>query len=302
MKKIFFVILVLWSAVSYSQAPNYNNYNVRNHFWQFSTNGLNIPAGATPAKLTGQYARSGALYYDTTGVDTGLYVSHGTYWVQVGGLTGADNGLLKTSGTVGIGGSALTRYSDIQLNGFPLTINHNGVATAAQSDSNSLRLTNNTASVAITDSLVSPGITQLVHSRILFGADQTVRFRTDVVAGGSGGAYYRIKASVAANPYTTIFQIRDNGLIPDNLNLNGHKIGQAGTGSSGLRFGDEALNFANNSSVTGGHNTAIGSQAMRITTSGAQNTAIGSGAMLLNTTGTDNTVIGKSAWLACVPA
>lgn len=84
MKKIFFVILVLWSAVSYSQAPNYNNYNVRNHFWQFSTNGLNIPAGATPVKLTGQYARSGALFYDTTGVDTGLYVSHGAYWVKVG--------------------------------------------------------------------------------------------------------------------------------------------------------------------------------------------------------------------------
>lgn len=85
MKKIFFVILVLWSAVTIAQAPNYLNFNERRHNLAFSTNALNLPAGATPAKTTGQYVRSGAIFYDSTGADSGLYVSHGTYWVLIGG-------------------------------------------------------------------------------------------------------------------------------------------------------------------------------------------------------------------------
>lgn len=260
-----------------------------------------------------------------------------TAWVQVGSgggggtVTGGLNGLSASLPNIILGGSALDRYTAIGLNGFPLSFVHNGVNTAAQSDSNSIRLTNNTVATAITDSLVSPAILQNVTSKRAIGTAQTVSFRTDVVGtGGISGAtaIYRIRSSVAGAAYTNMFRITSSGVIPDLLNLNGNQIGTAtspGTQSANLRFGlgsaDALTTGAFNIAIgvdalttvsAGNYNVAIGSQALaandssfnsaygvnslRFNTVGEQNSGFGYNSLLSNTTGIKNTGLGAAAF------
>lgn len=64
--------------------PFYTTINSR-YFWLAGAfSALNIPAGGTAVRQSNQWNRSGMLFYDSTGADTGLYVSHGTNWVKVG--------------------------------------------------------------------------------------------------------------------------------------------------------------------------------------------------------------------------
>src|SRR5688572_875963 len=100
MKKLILLFLVAVIGYSASAQPGYTRINSGYNWLRGAFDALNVPAGATPAKATGQYQRSGMLFYDTTGVDTGLYISHGTYWVQVG--TGGKNVSLGTGFKIGV--------------------------------------------------------------------------------------------------------------------------------------------------------------------------------------------------------
>lgn len=82
MKKLLIIALVLLSAASYAQ-PGYTNINSRYNWIGGRFQALHIPAGGTPVLSTGQFVGAGALYLDSTGIDSGLYYYHGG-WVPVG--------------------------------------------------------------------------------------------------------------------------------------------------------------------------------------------------------------------------
>lgn len=210
-----------------------------------------------------------------------------------GTLTAANNGLSLSSTTVQLGGSNLTQYSSIALNGFPLTINHNGVSNAAQSDSNMLRFTNNTLAVSLTDSLVSTGWEMLTASRKNGGGSgsKPILFRSDAMGLGAGAfangmGVYRIRSNFNNTGWNEMFSISPNS----NLALTGY------TG------GNITSTLAINGALIGSDNVAnlywgIGqSNKMFLRTAlGSANIAIGSGALDSNTVGTDNVAIGFGA-------
>lgn len=207
-----------------------------------------------------------------------------------GTLTAANNGLSVIGTTVQLGGSALTQYTSIALNGFPLTINHNAVNNAAQSDSNSLRLTNNTAFASATDSLVSPGITFVTNARKTLGgvASQVVRFRLDQLGRSStaADAHFRISASKNGAPYTTLYSIDASGFFQQNLNVRGVPFGISPQG--GILIG----NGLASETVPALGNIAIGSGALFATTTGTLNIAIGNNTLATSIIGSRNVAVG----------
>lgn len=84
MKKILIIVFLFFVAFAQAQVPGYNTVNSRNNWIAIAANTVHIPAGSSAAVGAGAWARSGALYYDSTGVDTGLYVYHAPYWVKIG--------------------------------------------------------------------------------------------------------------------------------------------------------------------------------------------------------------------------
>lgn len=67
-------------------------YNMGNGRTEFLNN-----AGDTPVLPAG-FVRSGFLWYDSTGADSGLYVYHRPYWVKIGGGAGVITGLSRIPG------------------------------------------------------------------------------------------------------------------------------------------------------------------------------------------------------------
>lgn len=197
-----------------------------------------------------------------------------------------NSGDTLTPGQIGISlGSptALSKYTPITLNGFPLTINHDGVNNAAQSDSNSLRLTNNTIAVSSTDSNVTPGIVQSVSGwkTSSGGASRNVRFRTDAfgkLGNPNGGATYRIASSINGAAYTNLVTIDA---------ITGNMSGPVSTAGSPL--------IVNTARLGAGGGTFFGINAYQANTSGSANIAFGGSALIINTSGSNNTVVGESA-------
>lgn len=100
MKKIliFLIALIVLGEVKGQVVvpPGYSGFNSRNNWLAGAFNALNVPSGTGATLKTGQWVRSGALYYDSTGVDKGLYVWDGSAWLPIGSAT-AGYGLSQIS-------------------------------------------------------------------------------------------------------------------------------------------------------------------------------------------------------------
>lgn len=126
MKKYLLICgLLLASFVGFSQIGYGYTYIAQRYNWLAGVfnNGFGVPAGDGAVFFSGQYQRAGALYYDSTGVDSGLYVWSGLAWRNV-----SDGG-----------GSPFTLYANLPLyvDGDtvyidPATSISDGYATAAQ--------------------------------------------------------------------------------------------------------------------------------------------------------------------------
>lgn len=103
MRKILFLLLLISGIASAQNVPGYTLINSRYVYLGTAHNDILMPAGSTAVRGTGTWDRSGALYYDSTGADTGLYVYHRPYWVKVGSSKSFANGLYDSSGIVGWG-------------------------------------------------------------------------------------------------------------------------------------------------------------------------------------------------------
>lgn len=89
MRKILLIVFVL-PFFAKSQVLNYNKVaGGYNYSDRLSASGaLHVPAGTTPALPTGAWKRSGALFYDSTGVNKGLYIMIGNnVWVKLADTT-----------------------------------------------------------------------------------------------------------------------------------------------------------------------------------------------------------------------
>lgn len=78
-KLLFLLILFCAAAVSYGQS-GYTTINSRYNWLGGLFKALGVPSGGTVAFQSGQAVRAGAIYYDSTGVDSGLYVWSGLAW------------------------------------------------------------------------------------------------------------------------------------------------------------------------------------------------------------------------------
>ena len=84
MKKILIILLIFYGAFANAQYQGYTNINQRYNWLAGLFNSLGVPAGGNAAFQTGQNPRAGSVYYDSTGIDSGLYVWSGLAWRQVG--------------------------------------------------------------------------------------------------------------------------------------------------------------------------------------------------------------------------
>lgn len=244
----------------------------------------------------------GAIIYSSS--DQTVYIrkcSPLKYWASIGGgssgVTAAINGLSLSGANVALGGSALSQYTPITVGVNPLTIIHNGVNNAAQSDSNVLVLNNNTTAATTTDSLVSPGLTFSTNGRKTIGgaASQNVRFRIDLLGNGGGSAVsgtFRLKSSINGAAYADVYTISSAGLINQNLNVRGITVGGGTSSISNLIFGQNTLSSA---SLSGTLNTGLGNGVLTSNTVGVQNTGVGVAALSNNIVGNFNTAVGASA-------
>ena len=89
MKKLLFIVLIFcFYSASAQYPPGYTGINAR-YDWLAGKfrNGLHIPAGCDAALFTGQYVGSGALYMDTCGSNTGLYMYLTGSWIRLADTT-----------------------------------------------------------------------------------------------------------------------------------------------------------------------------------------------------------------------
>lgn len=125
MKKLLFISSLLWSVAHGQTIPGYSTVNARYYWLSGAFRGLNIPAGGTAALYSGQWVKAGALFYDSTGTNKGLYVWDGSTWTLQGESKTFRQGVYDSSGIVGIGAgvknkSVFTTDRRINTNGFEL--------------------------------------------------------------------------------------------------------------------------------------------------------------------------------------
>lgn len=106
MKRIIIILVILVSAfISKAQTPGYTTINSGYDWLRGLFKALGVPAGGTAGFQTSQAVRAGALYYDSTGTDSGLYVYSGLAWRKIDGITyTANEGLQINSNVVQLGG------------------------------------------------------------------------------------------------------------------------------------------------------------------------------------------------------
>lgn len=181
-----------------------------------------------------------------------------------------------------LGGSDLSFYTTIGLNGFPLNITHNAVNNSAQSDSNALTLTNRSLMTTSTDTMVTPSLRWLVQARKQSGGQSSVpmTFTLDAYGrfGGLGFATLQLKSRVNTAAPTIINTFDQQG------RFTAYSFNKALITSSGSSAG-------NNLKIS----TDDGDVAM--STSAIQNIAIGLGVMTgdPNTAARDNVFVGYGA-------
>ncbi len=87
--RLIILLFLLCSFSAFAQyPPGYTGVNSR-YDWLAGKfrNGLHIPAGCDAALFTGQYVGSGALYMDTCGSNTGLYMYLTGSWIRLADTT-----------------------------------------------------------------------------------------------------------------------------------------------------------------------------------------------------------------------
>jgi hypothetical protein len=152
MKKIIFILLLFAAISSEAQTsyPGYTTINSRYLDLGRIFKELGLPAGGNAAFTSGQLPRAGAIYYDSTGVDSGLHVWSGLAWrkyitqsalddtaaaIRAAGIYTASQGITKTGNDFQFGGTSsspatLTTSRRIDINRNRIIFTVGDVATS----------------------------------------------------------------------------------------------------------------------------------------------------------------------------
>ncbi len=131
-----------------------------------------------------------------------------------------------------------------------------------------------------------------------FTSDQTINTLTVGLGAGSVATNTAIGVSALAANTTgaTNTSIGYNALPANTIGLSNTAVGANALVSSVTGSGNTAIGVESLYTTTGGESTAVGYQALKVTTSaGYQNTAVGYQALMSNTTGCRSTAVGHSA-------
>lgn len=127
MKKVFLLICILISLASTAQPPGYTKFYVKYNFLNLTLDStLTAPAGASARLTVGAHQRSGAIYVDTVGADSGFYYYSRANWQKL-----AVNGI---SGRFGSEDVTTTTNRGFSLNAHNLTITGTGSSGVAAHD------------------------------------------------------------------------------------------------------------------------------------------------------------------------
>lgn len=114
MKKLLLLLFIIPFFAS-AQKTTGNNYTyiAQRYEWLAGVfKALGLPAGDSAQFQTGQEQRAGAVYYDSTGADAGLYVWNGLAWVKAGiGSYTASQGVTLSGNDIQLGSSRTNRES-----------------------------------------------------------------------------------------------------------------------------------------------------------------------------------------------
>lgn len=97
MKRIIIILLCLWS-IAHAQ-PGYQNSNNGLRVLRLTGDAFNLPAVGTPAFKSQQWVQAGAMVYDSTGGNRGVYVWTGAAWIKLIDSLSLSTGLISGSGT-----------------------------------------------------------------------------------------------------------------------------------------------------------------------------------------------------------
>lgn len=108
MKKLILFIVLLCSLSAISQTNYGYTYIGQRYEWLGGLfKALGLPAGSGPAAfVTGQHQRAGAIYYDSLGIDAGVYIWDGVTWNLLtggGGSGTAGEGLFVSGDSMHLG-------------------------------------------------------------------------------------------------------------------------------------------------------------------------------------------------------
>lgn len=304
MKNLIFILLLI-SFNAIAQGPPTGTYSPINggfNYQRVYLRALNIPAGTSPALSASQWPGSGALYYDSTGTDTGLYVFHNPYWVKVGvptslttiGSTPNANGatisgsvlnLQPASGSFGgvvttttqtLGAGVKTFSSDAVINGRTI-----GRGTGNQTTNVAY---GNAAVFANTSGTVNIGIGNGALRNNTTGGNNSA-FGNGALTGAPGAATPADNTATGFGALTSVTTAaRNNAHGMSSLTLCTSCSDNVGMGNNSL------LNL-----ISGIKNNATGNGAMENATTASYNDAHGMDALLQLLTGIENTGFGYLA-------
>jgi len=267
MKKLIIILLLSIAGFAGSaQGIGYGyTYIAQRYNWLAGVfNALGLPAGDSPAFQSGQYQRAGALYYDSTGVDSGLYVWSGLAWREVGSGSGTplvNTPLFLTGDTINI------REASAIDSGY---LSSGNFAKFDSLANNWVRVGNYLYPANITDSVIIGATPTTPH---LFNLEGNMYFNGDIYT------------SATLNRRLLNFQ---------NQNLFfGERSGNTmSSGAENTGIGELALNDI----TSGVGNTAIGKDAGSAVTSGNNNNFFGRNVQASGgaVTGSNNMAIGAN--------
>lgn len=177
--------------------PGYTTINSRYYWLGGAFSAFNLPSGTTPAFATGQWRRSGALFYDSTGGNKGVHYSDGTNWIRLYDTADVITAATPTFQQTLTAGNTLTGDNTVNLSSGNLSFN-----SAAQV---AINTTSGRSNFTAQDAEVS-----MYNSSVTYDSSTSLTMR-----GGFGGAtFVEIKSSRSAGAVNSKLLV-----YPDSMTL-----------------------------------------------------------------------------------
>lgn len=237
-----------------------------------TTNLLSSAVNTMTSTVNGVSGTATIINSNTLTANNGNLVStvNGEVSTPISILSGSDNGLTATSGTVQLGGT-LTKAT--------------AIATSA---TNTLAITGLNMGMSTNDLVVADAAGIL--KKLPISAISSSDWKTS----GNAGTNAATDFIGTTDNVDVVFKrnnVRSGSISSTNTSFGNLALSGPNTGTDNAAFGASALL----NTTVGSRNVAVGTGALSATTSGSSNVAVGFQSLAAHTTGSDNIAIGRSA-------